>query len=288
VDGHPFGENGRFTAIRMDRLGFLASDLTVKIVEPHTPKLVDAHAHICDPAFDTDRQEVLARARLAGVASIVAVGEDLADAHRNLALARLDAMIKPAAGLYPSHLSMEKAVEMAAFIRRHRPHLSAIGEVGLDFWIVKEDSKKALQKEIFKLFIRLALELDLPLNVHSRSAGRHAVAMLLESNAVKVQLHAFDGKPGAALPAVEAGYFFSIPPSVVRSRQKQRLVKQLPLACLLVETDSPVLGPDASRRNEPANLPGVVRAIAQIKNVSEVAVAVAISENTARLYGTLC
>jgi TatD DNase family protein len=261
-------------------------DLIVETMKPHTLHLVDAHAHICDPAFDTDREDVLARARRAGVTAIVAVGEDLADANRNLELARLDAMIKPAAGLYPSHLSLEKAAEMAAFIRRHRQHLWAVGEVGLDFWVVKEDSQKALQKEIFKFFIQLAVELDLPLNVHSRSAGRHAVAMLLENNAVKVQLHAFDGKPGAALPAVEAGYFFSIPPSVVRSRQKQKLVKQLPLDCLLVETDSPVLGPDASRRNEPANLPGVVQAIAQIKNVSEVAVAVAVSENTARLYGS--
>jgi TatD DNase family protein len=250
------------------------------------PHLVDTHAHICDPAFDPDRDDVLARARMAGVAAIVAVGEDLADARRNLELARANPMIKPAAGLYPSHLSMEKAAEMAAFIRRNRSRLAAIGEVGLDFWIAKEAPQKALQREIFKLFIRLAVELDLPLNIHSRSAGRHAVAMLLENNAVKVQLHAFDGKAGAALPAAEAGYFFSIPPSVVRSRQKQKLVKQLPLACLLVETDSPVLGPDVSRRNEPANLPGVVRAIAQIKDIPEAAVAVAVSENTTRLYGT--
>jgi TatD DNase family protein len=254
---------------------------------PILPKLVDAHAHLCDPAFDADRDDVLERARAAGVAAIVAVGEDLADARRNLELARANSMIRPAAGLYPTHLSLERAVELAAFIRRNRQRLSAIGEVGLDFWAVKEEPQKALQREIFKLFIQLAVDLDLPLNIHSRSAGRHAVAMLLENNAVKVQLHAFDGKPGAALPAVEAGYFFSIPPSIVRSRQKQRLVQQLPLDRLLVETDSPVLGPDASRRNEPANLPGVVRAIAQIKNVSQEAVAAAVSENTARLYGTL-
>jgi TatD DNase family protein len=250
-------------------------------------RLVDAHAHLCDPAFDADRDAVLERARVAGVAAIVAVGEDLADARRNLELARTNSMIKPAAGLYPTHLSMERAVEMAAFIRRNRPLLFAIGEVGLDFWVVKEDRQKALQREIFKLFVQLAVELDLPLNIHSRSAGRHAVAMLLENNAVKVQLHAFDGKAGAALPAVEAGYFFSIPPSIVRSRQKQKLVQQLPLERLLVETDSPVLGPDASRRNEPANLPGVVRAIAQIKKISEEAVAAAVCENTAKLYGTL-
>ena len=164
-------------------------------------------------------------------------------------------MVKPAAGLYPTFLDCDQAEKMHAFIRSHRAQLAAIGEVGLDHWAVKEETDRELQREIFKNFIRLSQELGLPLNVHSRSAGRHVVAMLLEEGATRVQLHAFDGKASAALPAVEAGYFFSIPPSVVRSRQKQKLVKQLPLTCLLVETDSPVLGPEPGVRNEPANLP---------------------------------
>ena len=248
-------------------------------------KLVDTHAHICDPVFDKDRDKVLERARNAGVAAIIAVGEDLGDARRNLELARKHSMIKPAAGLYPTHLDIIQAAEMVAFIRRNQSDLVAIGEVGLDYWVVKQAPEKELQREIFKLFIDLSKELNLPLNIHSRSAGRHAVALLLECDAVKVQLHAFDGKAGAALQAVEAGYFFSIPPSVVRSRQKQKLVKQLPLACLLVETDSPVLGPQASRRNEPANLQLAIQAIAEIKAIPEAAVAEAVSDNTARLYG---
>lgn len=248
---------------------------------------VDVHAHLCDPLFDPDRNEVLERARKAGVGAIIAVGENLSDARRNLELAQMHPMLKPAAGLYPTHLNLDRAVEMAEFIRRHRSHLAAVGEVGLDYWVVKEEQGKALQREIFKQFIELSKELDLPLNVHSRSAGRHAVSMLLEHNSKKVQLHAFDGKVGAALPAVEAGYFFSIPPSVIRSRQKQKLVKQLPLACLLVETDSPVLGPFASERNEPANLPTAIKAIADIKDIPQEAVAAAVSENTERLYGKL-
>jgi TatD DNase family protein len=108
--------------------------------------------------------------------------------------------------------------------------------------------------------------------------------MLLANNAKRVQLHAFDGKIGSAMPAVEAGYLFSIPPSVTRSRQKQKLVKQLPLSCLLVETDSPVLGPDPQIRNEPANLTVSIKAIAQLKSVEEEAVVEAVAENTARLY----
>ena len=249
--------------------------------------LVDVHAHICDPDFDPDRAEVLARAGQAGVAAIVAVGENLDDARKNVALAKSYPMLKAAAGLYPTILDLDQADEMVAFIRLNRSHLVAIGEVGLDYWVVKEASQKEVQREMLKRFVELSKALDLPLNIHSRSAGRHAIALLLENNATRVQMHAFDGKAGAALPAVEAGYFFSIPPSVIRSRQKQKLVKRLPLACLQVETDSPVLGPVPKIRNEPANLPVSIQAIAQIKAIPEAAVREAVAENTRRLYGKL-
>ena len=248
-------------------------------------QLVDVHAHICDPDFDEDRTDVLTRARNAGVEAIVAVGENLGDARKNVELAKAYPMLKVAAGLYPTVLDLDQADEMVAFIRLNRSHLDAIGEVGLDYWVVKEKSQKEVQREIFKRFIELSKALDLPLNIHSRSAGRHAITLLLENSATRIQMHAFDGKAGAALPAVEAGYFFSIPPSIIRSRQKQKLVKRLPLACLLVETDSPVLGPIPAMRNEPANLSISIQTIAQIKNVPEEAVMEAVSENTRRLYG---
>jgi len=249
--------------------------------------LVDTHAHICDSAFDPDRDAVLERARKAGVAAVVAVGETLADARRNLELARMHPNLRPAAGLYPTFLDLGQAKEMENFIRSHRERLAAIGEVGLDFWAVKEDEQKALQREIFRMFIDLSRELDLPLNVHSRSAGRHAVALLLENNAARVQMHAFDGKASVALPAVQAGYFFSVPPSIVRSRQKRKLVRHLPLSCLLAETDSPVLGPEPKTRNEPANLIHSIEAIARIKAVDVEAVAEAVVENARRLYGEM-
>jgi TatD DNase family protein len=192
------------------------------------PGLVDVHAHMCDPGFDRDRAEVLERARRAGVEAIIAVGENLADATENLELAEKYPMLRPAAGLYPAHLDLNQAHQMTDFIRQNSSRLAAIGEVGLDYWVVTEAPDREVQREILKGFIELSKELNLPLNIHSRSAGRHAIALLLENNAARVQMHAFDGKSGAALPAVEAGYFFSIPPSVVRSRQTQKLVKQLP------------------------------------------------------------
>jgi len=249
--------------------------------------LTDTHTHLCDPVFDPDRAEVLERAAGAGVGAVILVGEDLTDARRNLELAAGNSMLKPAAGLYPAILDQAQAQELQVFIRKECERLVAIGEVGLDYWVVKEETDKELQREIFKDFVNLSLELNLPLNVHSRSAGRHVVALLLDCGAARVQMHAFDGKASAALPAVEAGYYFSIPPSVVRSRQKQKLVKNLPLSCLLLETDSPVLGPTPDERNEPANVRISINAIAEIKGLHEAEVIEAVTENTGKLYGDL-
>lgn len=249
-------------------------------------RIVDTHAHMVDPAFDADRAEVLERARKSGVIAVVAVGETLADAERNLRLAEDFPILKPAAGLYPTYLDRLEAEHMMAWIRQHHARLVAIGEVGLDRWAVKEEKERETQVEIFRMFVRLAGELSLPLNVHSRSAGREAVRVLLGEGAQKVQLHAFDGKAGSALPGVEAGYFFSIPPSVMRSRQKQKLVRRLPLSCLLLETDSPVLGASPGERNEPANACAVLDAVSEIKGLSREEVAEALLENTCRLFGS--
>jgi len=246
--------------------------------------LTDTHCHICAAEFDGDREEILARAVAAGIGTVIAVGEDLADADKNFVLVRKFPILRLAAGLYPTHLDPAAADQMVAFIRGHRSVMAAIGEVGLDFWRVKTDEDRLVQKAIFSQFIDLSKELDLPLNVHSRSAGRHAVDLLIRSGAKRVQLHAFDGKIAAARPGLEAGYFFSIPPSIIRSRQKQKLVRHLPLDRLLVETDSPVLGPEPARRNEPANLTVAVQAIADIKGVPEEAVVEAVVANTWRLY----
>jgi len=247
--------------------------------------LVDTHAHLCDPVFDPDRDAVLEKAGNAGMSAVICVGEDLSDAEKNLELAARHPMMRPAAGLYPTLLDLDLASKMGQFIRAHKDRLFAIGEVGLDYWMIKPERDREIQREIFRSFIALSSELALPLNVHSRSAGRETIAILLECSAARVQLHAFDGRFVTALPALEAGFFFSVPPSIVRSEQKKKLVKKLPIASLLIETDSPVLGPVPQIRNEPANALIAVKAIAELKGLSEAEVTEAVAENTRRLYG---
>ena len=247
-------------------------------------KIFDTHAHLCHSSFDEDLEEVLNRAAGAGVCTVVAVSEDLSDARKNLQLSEIYPMIRPAAGLYPDNSDQRQAQEMVAWIRKNRTRLWAIGEVGLDFWIAKASHDRERQANIFSAFIDLSLELDLPLNVHSRSAGRHVIDILLSRGAKRVQLHAFDGKFGTALAAVEAGFLFSIPPSVARSRQKQKLVRNLPLSCLMVESDSPVLGPEARERNEPANTRIAIETIAHLKGETVRTVAEEVFINTCRFY----
>jgi TatD DNase family protein len=97
-------------------------------------------------------------------------------------------------------------------------------------------------------------------------------------------MHAFDGKVSTALEGVQAGHCFSVPPSIVRSPQKQKLVRGLPLECLLLETDSPVLGADPSTRNEPDSVVIACREIARLKGIAVETVARVTTDNARRLF----
>ena len=251
---------------------------------PCGPPLVDAHAHLYAAAFDDDLGEVLERASERGVQAVLCVSETLAEAQRVIELADSHPLIRPCAGLYPTILDRDAAADMLAFIRRHQDRLAAIGEVGLDYWKVQDAADRELQRDILAQHVALSRELDLPLNVHSRSAGRHAIAWLQENGARRVLMHAFDGKASTARAGVEAGYYFSIPPSIVRSPQKQKLVRHLPLEHLLLESDSPVLGPDKDARNEPCNVWLSCREIAAIKGISVDEVAETTTANARTLF----
>jgi TatD DNase family protein len=170
-------------------------------------------------------------------------------------------------------------------IREHAGQLAAMGEVGLDYWIAKEPEARQQQRAALIRLAALALELDLPLSVHSRSAGHHALGLLQECGARRVCMHAFDGAAKHAARAAEMGYLLSVPPSVVRSPQKQKLVQRVPLVSLMLETDSPVLGPDREQRNVPANVTVAADKIAEIKGCDLEQVLRVTSDNARRFFG---
>lgn len=246
--------------------------------------LVDAHAHLYAPAFAADLDAVLHRAADRGVQAVLCVSETVAEAKQVIELADRHPLIKPCAGLYPTILDRGAAAAMLDFIRQHRHRLVAIGEVGLDYWKVQDAADREVQREILAQHVALSRELDLPLNVHSRSAGRHCIAWLRDNGARHVLLHAFDGKAASARAAIEAGYYFSIPPSIVRSPQKQKLVRHLPLEHLLLESDAPVLGPEKDVRNEPCNVWLSCQQVAAIQGAPVDEVARVTTANARRLF----
>jgi TatD DNase family protein len=264
--------------------------------------MIDCHAHLAGEDFDSDREAVRERARAVGVEAVLVVGEDPADNARVLRVIAEDvcsgnrpmSRMLPCLGFHPDRFAddrpmptrqtMDRAI---AQIREHAADIAAIGEVGLDFWWVKEPGRRRAQMALLEEMAALAAELDLPLNVHSRSAGHYVVDLLLAAGAQRVLMHAFDGKASHAKRAADEGFLFSVPPSVVRSEQKQKLVRRLALESLALESDSPVLGPDRQARNEPANLTFCRDHIAATHGVSRERVIEVTGVNTRALFTRL-
>lgn len=137
--------------------------------------------------------------------------------------------------------------------------------------------------------IDVACELDLPLSVHSRGAGRHALAMLEPRREARACMHAFDGRAVYAERMLEAhaNTYFSVPPSVVRVDQFVKLVKRLPLHRLLLESDAPALPAVAGTRNEPAEIAKALNMIAALKGVNVVHARGVIDDNTKAVFTRL-
>jgi TatD DNase family protein len=256
--------------------------------------MIDCHAHVFHEKFDQDREKAIDRARQAGVKIIIAVSENIDDSRRVPKMCRkYPDVLLPCMGIHPDAFAEDRQAPsdsdietIVALIRANRQILIGIGEVGLDYWVVKNEEGRLRQQAFLSQMVDLSNELSLPLNVHSRSAGHYTLDLLARRHAKKVLLHAFDGKAGYALQAAgDHGWIFSIPPSIVRSSQKQKLVKALSLDSLALESDSPALGPDPRIRNEPSNLVLALRCIAEIKGESEEKVRDITTQNAQLLFG---
>jgi TatD DNase family protein len=270
--------------------------------------LIDCHAHCYTPQYSKpDLEQLWAGSRAAGLAAIVTVPESLDDCHTVLQLAAEQPLVKACAGLHPVQpvhtdkpysgvrcVALEDLPPALEFIRQHADQLVAVGEVGLDFSphvIGSSDTSsqegRAVQQQVFAAQIQAANDLGLPLNVHSRSAGHYAIDTLVQNNAGGALLHAFDGRAVHALKAVAAGYYLSVPASVVRSPHMQKLVQQLPLDHLVLETDSPALGPDKGGSNQPSNVRLACSYLAKAKGLSEMEVAAITTANAMKLFPRL-
>eukprot|EP01084_Bolivina_argentea_P062018 113390_1 len=261
--------------------------------------IVDCHAHLTSDEFKHDLDLVLQDGMNVGIAKIICVAETYEDCMTLLELkSKYPDLIEICCGQHPANVDINKLPKILSFIDEHHEKMIGIGEVGLD-WTphvlrelkdirnIDDDEKiKEEQKIVLKQQIEKAIQYNLPLNVHSRSAGHHTITYCSENGAENVLFHAFDGRASYAKKACDAhkNYFFSIPPSVHRSPQKRKLIKQVPMDHLLLETDSPALSPVKGERNVPINISHSIKYIASIKNKNENEIRQITTKNAMRLF----
>ncbi len=245
-------------------------------------RIIDTHCHIAEEEFEDDREDVLTGAKKKGILVISsAISSHTWD--KNLSLADTFSNVYASTGLDPiDHREIENAI---AWIEKNHQRIVAIGETGLDHYRERDHGQRDLQQQAFSRLIEAASGYHLPIQVHSRSAGHAALIVLQKNEADQVHMHAFDGRASLARTSSEEyGYYFSIPTSVVRSPQKQKLVKAVNIERLLLETDSPVLSPIAGARNEPSNVSVALDRVAEILHRDTEEIREIILDNTLRLY----
>ncbi|XP_029352393.1 putative deoxyribonuclease tatdn3 isoform X2 [Echeneis naucrates] len=243
---------------------------------------VDCHCHISAREFEEDLEDVIQRTREARVKTLIAVTEEVREFNRVLQLQQsYPDLVAPCLGVHPLQscggpeqrsVKLQDLDEALPLFYKHREHLVAIGEIGLDFtpWCTPTQQDRDNQVTVFLKQLDVAKQLDLPVNIHSRSAAKVTIETMREQGIRGALLHNFAGKPSVALEGVKAGYYFSFPPAVCRNQQREKLIKQLPLEHICLETDSPALGLDKQVRNEPRNISASCRYIAEVKGFSHI------------------
>ncbi|MEM4409081.1 MAG: TatD family hydrolase [Candidatus Caldarchaeum sp.] len=242
--------------------------------------VIDVHCHLTEEPLYTSLGKILEEAKQAGVFAVITSGIGYADCLKALSIAD-NSFVHASLGIEPYDLNdYEKVIEL---IERNKDKIVAVGEVGLDYYWGKRETREN-QLRVFKEFISLANKTGLPLVIHSRSAGKYALDVLIEAGAEEVVMHAFDGAASEAARGASKGFFFSVPPSVVRSEQKQKMVKRLGLENLMLESDAPVLGPERGIVNTPANIRISAEAISRLKNIPLDKVVEVTSENAKNIF----
>ena len=256
---------------------------------------LDSHCHLTADAFDADREAVLARAEQAGVEAFVAIGSGygIANNARGVALAAADPRIFAAVGVHP-HEAKQWGPETPALLARwlDQPRVVAVGECGLDYHYLH--SERAVQREVFAAQLALARARGLPVSIHARGDEPGAFEELLDiwraegRGELEGVLHCYTGTLDFARRALGLGLSISFSGILTfkQDRGLRGVAAALPLERLLVETDAPLLAPEGlrGRRNEPAWVDRVGRALAQAQGRSPEDVAEVTTRNARRLF----
>lgn len=253
-------------------------------------KLFDTHAHLDDRKYDQDREEMLQRAREAGVERIVNVGYDLSSSRRSLALAEKYDFIYAAVGIHPHDAAVvngetwDQLLELAA-----HPKVVALGEMGLDYY--RDLSPRPVQQVVFAHQMELAQQVGKPVIIHDRDAHADLLAMVKESRIGEKTggvFHCFSGSWEMAKDCLDLGFYISIagPVTFHNARKLTEVAAKVPLERLLIETDAPYLTPEPYRgkRNESAYVAWVLRKIAELRQMDPEELAVRTFDNGCQLF----
>lgn len=251
--------------------------------------LIDSHAHLEMREFDKDRNEVLRRAKEAGVDAIVTVGTNLRECRKAVALTAQYDGLYAALGIHPHDVKGidEKTYDSIRELVRG-PKVVAYGEIGLDFF--RNRSPREVQIRFFGEQLEMADEFGLPVIIHDREAHAEILKMLTGWKGKRGGIiHCFSGDLAMAKKCLDLGFYISIPGPVTypHSDRLLEVVRQVPLNRLLVETDSPYLTPQPYRgkRNEPAYVIHTAKRVAEVKGLTLAEVGAATSKNARDVFG---
>jgi TatD DNase family protein len=259
------------------------------------PDFIDSHAHLADPAFAGDRDEVIERARITGARSIICIGsgsgaENVLGSARDAAgvAAKYPGYLFHSAGVHPHDAS---GFDPSSTIDELRTIVDegavAIGECGLDYHY--DNSPRPEQRRAFAEQLRLARELNKPVIVHTRDAEDDTKAMIREAASAGVVglLHCFTGTRALAEAAIEAGWLISFSGIVTFKKwTDNEIIRMVPEDRILAESDSPYLAPVPNRgkRNEPAWVSYTVARLADARGVSVETMSAMVSANAMRVF----
>lgn len=266
-------------------------------------KYVDNHAHINFKAFDEDRDKVIKRAIDAEVI-VINVGTQIDTSKSAIELAEKHEGMFAIIGLHPTHTGKshydenELGEEGKDFTEHgeefdfeeykklaHHAKVVGIGECGLDYFHLGEESKEK-QKKVFEDHIKLSVEVGKPLMLHIREAYNDAIEILKKYPGAKGNVHFFAGDIETTKQFLDLGFTLSFTGVVTFAKQYEELVKFIPLESILSETDCPYVSPKPYRgkRNEPSYVVEIVKKIAEIKNLPVEVVVNTLLENSKRVW----
>jgi len=249
--------------------------------------LFDTHAHLNDPAFDPDREELMNGLAAKGIGYVMNAGCSLESSRDIVKMTEAYPWLYGSVGSHPDSADEvnEEVIEEYRKLCRHEK-IKAIGEIGLDYYY--EDIPREIQKKAFRMQMQLAKEIDMPVIVHEREAHDDGMRIVKEFPTVKGVFHCYSGSAEMARQLVNMGWYIGFTGVLTfkNARKAVETAASIPLDRIVIETDCPFMAPEPYRgkRNDPGYLPKMAEKLAEIRGISVEEAIAATTANAKRLY----